>query len=361
MFIADNSYDECIKSFLHNNINSTFYHLPEYLRILAKESTQDVIKILCVNRENKICGYMPLVTTKGFPIKIGAPFSSKRLSSLPRTPVCGPLYENGDVLKLILDFAIELTKSRERFMLQLKTTENLTIYSKRFYSKFWRKSFLKELPPKGVQIKYKNHQIERDVLRVVRKAKKNNLKFITATSMEHLQNWYNLYLQNARFHAVPPRKFSFFSDLWEQFYPKGLLNINLIIKEETGNLKPITGSLSFNFKDKVLGAFKGRDFKYHTRINDDILHYYEFLKAQEEGYRIFDLGEVAFDDYGLQKYKQKWGVIECPIYHNYFFNNLYKGDIDFVKGQDNSLYSKIWRSLPLNLTALIGEKVNHYL
>jgi hypothetical protein len=361
VLIADNSFDESIKCFLKNNNNSTFYHLPEYLNILAEESKQSVLKILCLNKEHRIFGYLPLITTKGFPFNIGAPFSSKRLSSLPRTPVCGPIYESETVLNLLLDFAIELTKSRERFILQLKAFENLSEYSKKIYSNFWRKSFLKELPPKGEKIKYKNHQIERDVLRIIRKSERSNLKFITANSIKDLQIWYKLYLQNARFHSVPPRKFLFFKELWNKFFEKGLLNLNLIIKEEFRIQKPIIGSLSFKYKETVLGAFKGRDFRYHTKINDDILHHYEFLKAQDEGYKFFDLGEVASDDVGLQKYKQKWGVIESSIYHNYFFNDLYKSNIVSIKGQNNSFASRIWKLLPIELTAFIGEKINQYL
>ena len=79
------------EEFLASHPEGTIYHHPLWLKVIEEESGQEVLKLVCTNDDNEIVGIFPLQKTKGFPFGLGGVPGSKRLSSLPRTPIGGPI------------------------------------------------------------------------------------------------------------------------------------------------------------------------------------------------------------------------------------------------------------------------------
>jgi len=351
----DCSYDNEIEKFLLESPSATFYHLPKWLEILEKESNQKGIRLVCTNSDDAIVGYFPLLFTKGLPFNIGGVLASKRLASLPRTPAVGPVSHSNDVLKKLLESAIEIALSENNLELQIKTDNGrLAKLTDRLMSIPWRKTFIKEIPDRPNKIKFLNSKTDKEVSRALRKAKENNIYVREGESIKDLQSWYKLYVETMRYHAIPCRSFKFFENLWRGFYNNGLMSLNLVEQGKYPNGDLLTGSVTFKFKDTTYGAFKGSKRKYFKFIINDVLHSYEFIKAQKEGYKYFNLGEVQSNHPGLGNYKKKWGIIEQEIYHYYLsgVNNKYES---LDPGNYGEIKKKIWRTMPPIVTSQLSN------
>jgi len=350
-----------IEDFLSVNHEATFYHLPKWLEILEKESSQKAVKLICVNESEKIVGYMPLLFTKGFPFGLGGILAARRLASLPRSPIAGPIADNPEVLKLLIESAIDLTNTKSKTVLQLKyECGNLDKFDDKLVCVPWRKAYYKEIPPKGIKISLQSQSVEKEVYRAVNKANKNNISIRQAETIEDLRNWYHLYLETMRFHTTPARRFSFFKDLWDEFHSSGLMSISLVEMKENSKTILLNGAISFRYKDRIYGAFKGSDRKYFKYRVNDLLHWYELNKAQEEGFKTFDMGEVQGEHDGLDHYKKKWGMHESEIFH-YYLKSDYKPKEKLDPGNNSSFAAKIWRHLPLPIIEYTGSITNRFL
>lgn len=358
---ASSDENERITNYLSINNEASFYHLPKWVDILSKESGQKAIKLLCLDEHDNIVGYIPLLYTKGLPFGLGGILASQRLASLPRSPIAGPIADDAEVLKLLIDSAIEIAKSKPKIILQLKyECGNLDQIEDKLIRVPWRKSYYKELPPKGIKIEFANQKAEKEIHRSFNKAKEYNIKIREASNINDLRNWYKLYLKTMRYHTTPSRRFSFFKDLWNEFHGSGLMSISLVEMQEHSRIHLINGAISFRYKDRIYGAFKGSDRKYFKYRVNDLLHWYELNKAQEEGFRIFDMGEVQGEHDGLDHYKKKWGMNESEIFH-YYLKADYQIKEKLDPGNNSSFIAKLWRYVPLPLIELSGSITNHFL
>jgi len=94
---ANTDIDEKWIEFISNNSQATIYHHPLWLKIIQEETGQRALKLICTDKNDDIQGLFPLQFTKGFPFGLGGIPGTRRLASLPRTPVGGPLTLNSKV------------------------------------------------------------------------------------------------------------------------------------------------------------------------------------------------------------------------------------------------------------------------
>jgi lipid II:glycine glycyltransferase (peptidoglycan interpeptide bridge formation enzyme) len=123
----------------------------------------------------------------------------------------------------------------------------------------------------------------------------------------------------------------------------------------------VAGSVFLKFGKTVIYAFNGRDKKYLPLRPNDFIQWESIHKACEEGYKIFDLGEVPEGMKGLADFKSKWGAEARQIYHFYYPD---PGGINFNSHEKDSaitLRKQFWRKLPLKCTEYLGNKINSYL
>jgi len=86
---ADARWDDFVAGYP----NGLIYHHSLWIRALQDEYRQPQVNLACETGEGDLCGILPLVRTRGLPFnfKTGVQATGGRLSSLPRTPVAGPL------------------------------------------------------------------------------------------------------------------------------------------------------------------------------------------------------------------------------------------------------------------------------
>jgi hypothetical protein len=255
---ADASFDEKWIEFISKNSHATIYHHPLWLKIIEKETGQRVLKLICTDNNDNIQGLFPLQFTKGFPFGLGGIPGARRLSSLPRTPVGGPLTSNHEVSTLLIHKAIDIVLNESDYLLQIKSFDpNINNGAGTLHKYFWREIYIKKIPDYPDEIRYGKSKNHAKIKWAVNKAEQNNVIHRTAKTETDLQKWYTLYLHTMKTHATPARSYSFFKNLWEILRPEGLMQLVLAELEEDGEKTVIAGSILFYYNKMVTHAFSG--------------------------------------------------------------------------------------------------------
>ena len=113
--------EESWSKYVKNHTEGTIYHHPAYLRVLEEQSGQKLLRLICRDENDRIRGVFPLQYTKGMPYNIWGALVDKRLSSLPRTPIVGPLADDNTVATELIDAAKEIVDKDPGRFLQIKT------------------------------------------------------------------------------------------------------------------------------------------------------------------------------------------------------------------------------------------------
>lgn len=345
--------------YLLSKSEAKIYHHPLYLKVLSLESRQPFCIIISRNIEGKINGLMPILRTKGIPFGPNRVICSKRLSSLPRTPYAGVLADCKEAFNKILETAKELSEDYSGSLVQIKTDNFSNNYSESgFKSIEWRRTFIKEIPPKGEPIKFESRKDERDILRDIRRANEHNVKFRNAESLDDLKNWYLLYLERMRFHRVPARSFRFFKSCWEILRPAGLMDLHLTVIGDDNSYEILSGNFNYKFRDNYFGGFKAGNMAKSYLMFGDFLMFNEMQMIQEQGFRFYDLGEVPGGSHNLERYKRRWGAGTVQIYHHYYGSDTAEISENLELSGNENLTTKMWRLVPLPVTAAIGKLIN---
>jgi len=353
---ADTGIDEKWIEFISNNTQATIYHHPLWLNILEKETGQKVLKLICTDENDNIQGLFPLQYTKGFPFGLGGIPGTRRLASLPRTPVGGPLTSNSNVTNLLIQKATDIISDESNYLLQI-TDINDGIGSLHKY--FWREIYIKEIPDFPDEIRYGKSKNHAKIKWAVNKAEQNNVIRSIAQTENDLKKWYPLYLDTMRIHTTPARSYNFFKNLWEILRPKGLMQLELAELEENGRNSVIAGSILFFYNKTVTHAFSGSSrIRKHIELRpNDLLHWNAMLDAQKNGFKHYDFGEVSKGNIGLATYKKKWDTVKINMYHYYYPKPAQLQEEDIDSGTVGGIKEKIWQKLPLFVTTKFGDMI----
>src|SRR5271167_4654152 len=91
VFHLDFRSDSRWGDFISSHPDALIYHHSDWLVALEEEYGQSCIALACENQNGELRAVLPLYCTTGFPFALGRNATGARLSSLPRTPMAGPL------------------------------------------------------------------------------------------------------------------------------------------------------------------------------------------------------------------------------------------------------------------------------
>src|SRR6202140_2271280 len=149
--------DPRLRPFVAAHPNGTAYHHPLWLEALEKEYGQKVVTLACETSDGQIRAYLPLIYTKGLPFHIGGQSGARRLSSLPRTPIGGPLSIDRQASAVVVRVAIDLVRQDPGTRLQLKTHEvGIDEMANNLSCTFWRHAYVLELPHRPEYLRFGN-------------------------------------------------------------------------------------------------------------------------------------------------------------------------------------------------------------
>src|SRR5205085_2188612 len=118
---VDPRTDPRYEAFVVNHPRALIYHHPAWLEVLVRENFVRPICLACEDG-GRLTGILPLFATRGLPF--GRQLTGRRLSSLPRTPVAGPLALNAGAAAALLRDAKNRAAERPGTQLQIKMASN---------------------------------------------------------------------------------------------------------------------------------------------------------------------------------------------------------------------------------------------
>ncbi|MBO0824290.1 MAG: GNAT family N-acetyltransferase [Actinobacteria bacterium] len=342
---------------------ATPFHHSGWLAALERENGQRPLRLACEEPDGTLSGILPLMATSGLPFGIGGPSAGQRLSSLPRTPVAGPLGTDKTVLRALLKAAVARAEEAG-LRLQLKQVgSTLDDLVPGLRGQPWRPTYLKALPEDPGQIRFGTPSQHSNNSRAARKARREGLTVRDAANEADLADWYRLYLDANRRLGLPSRPYRLFQAAWAHLRLGGFLRLLLVYHRQSGHDVMLAGSMLLMLGETVFAAFiAGRKDAQRVRPND-LLQWQAMQDAAAAGYRWYDLGEVEPGNDGLARFKAKWGT-EMRTLTRYHAPPIASCDAEYRKpGRtwQRRVAVGAWRRVPLPVTAFAGDRLYQFL
>ena len=384
VFELDFRNDSRWEEFVSSHPDALIYHHPDWLTALEKEYGAKCLSLACEDENRRLHGVLPLLCTKGLPFRLGRNATNSRLSSLPRTPVAGPLALDEHAVRELTRHAFQLATSHSGTQLEIKTQIARLDSSVQGLSCLpWRSTYVEELPTgvegkpwvefwervrlprncgpcKGCKrLRFGNAKQQHRVNWAVNKAIRLGLEVREASSEQDLEKWYALYLETMRHNAVPPRSYRFFASLWSSMHAKGELQLLLAEREIDSSKRMVAGSILLKYGQTVFYAFTGcapQDLCLHPH---DLIQIESIRDACKGGFRWYDFGEVPEHHEALAQFKTKWGAKPKPLYR--YYSPRFSDGPSNVGPSSASMLRKIWQHLPARATQVLGDVIYRYL
>ena len=348
------------ESFVMEHPGASIYHHPTWIAALEQEYPHPGVYLTCEDSDGRIVGLFPLMYTRGVPFKKGSPLAGPRLSSLPRTPLAGPLTLDPKATVLLLEEAVRRASSKPHVRLQIKAqAQELSGLVDGVVEKPWRFTYLLRLPDSSdVPFQISQSKNRSAVKRSVNSAVASGMRARLAETEDELAIWYRTYLESMRRNIVPARSYRFFLALWRLMRPKGLMELWLAEHQDGSKSTIVGGHIYFKLGLTLSYEFSGTLTNSLSLRPNDLLLWHVMNDAHRSGYRIVDFGEVPDGDENLVRFKTKWGAEPVRLYR-YYYPDFPDSDHS-SEGKESPLIGlakAAWHYLPLGVTAWIGDQL----
>jgi hypothetical protein len=352
---VDPQTDPRWEALVANLPNGLVYHHPAWLQVLEEAYGYKPVNLACEDVNGQFRGILPLFYMRGLLV-------GRRFSSLPRTPVAGPLAYDDHALAALVRVASEKTREESGAELQLKMLSNaLDGLVDDVIGVPWRTTYVLELPERPELLRIGNSRNHARIKWAVNKATKLGVQVHPAETERELRAWYELYLDTMRWVAIPPRPYHFFEVAWKRLQSRGLMRLLLAKRYEAGRTRLLAGSLFLMFGQTIFYAFTGWRREDLLLRPNDAIHWRAIQDAFLDGFRYYDFGEVTKENQGLAQFKSKWGTQPTWLYR-YYYPMPRELEISILKSNSpvHQLVTAIWRQMPIKATVLLSNLVHHY-
>src|SRR5438477_3015578 len=319
------------EAFVNRCPDTTFFH-----RIGWRDIIEQVFRhrthYRIAERRGEIVGILPLAEIK-------SRLFGHALVSLPFGVYGGPAADDSDAERALIDAASRIARSL--------AVEHLELRNRAVKSAGWPRqnlyvTFRKNLLP---DVEANLLAIPRKQRAMVRKGMKHDLRSEVDGSVDR---FFALYADNVHRHGTPPFSKHYFSKLREIF---GNSCEVLTVVDDKG--RPVSGVMSFYFKDEVLPYYAGDTSAARDLAGNDFKYWELMRRACESGVRIYDFGRSK-QGTGSFHFKKNWGFEPSPL--SYEYQLLTRAEIP----QNNPLNPKyrafiaLWRRLPQSVANAVG-------
>jgi CelD/BcsL family acetyltransferase involved in cellulose biosynthesis len=350
--LVDPRWDE----FVTARPEAVVYQHSAWLRCLRAEYPRPLAGLCCEDEDGALTGVLPLVETRGLPLFRGSTSFGARESSLPRTPVAGPLSADRAVSAALLRAAVERARAREARLQIKRLTADLDGLVPEIGGVPWRRSYALALPADPAAIRFGNSRNHSRIRWAVNRAHREGVSVRNARGVEEVRAWHRLYLETMREVVVPPRPLRLFETMWRELAQRGLMRLHLA--ERHGEL--IGGSIVLALGRVAFYAFNGRRRSALALRPNEVLQWEAINTACRDGHEVYDLGEVVEGDTGLAEFKRKWGAEESRL-HRYHHPPPAGGAEAGEDGRLARVAGAVWPRLPLAATRSVGDLVYRWL
>jgi Acetyltransferase (GNAT) domain len=350
--LTDHRWDD----FVSSQPDAVVYQHSAWLRCLQAEYARPLAGLCCEDEDGSLSGVLPVMATRGIPGMRRSATLGARASSLPRTPVAGPLARDHASMVALMRAAVALARERSAQLQVKRGGPDLDGLSAEVGGAPWRRGYVLALPGDPAALRFGNSRNHGRIRWAVNKARKEGVEVRDAGGLADVRAWYALYLHTMREVVVPPRPLRLFEAMWRELAPRGLMRFHLAERE--GVL--IGGSIVLGLGRTAFYAFNGRlRSALHHRPNE-VTQWEAIHAACRAGFERYDLGEVTENNEGLAEFKRKWGAEEVRL-HRYYHPP--PGDESESGGASAAARAAaaVWQRSPLTATRIAGDLAYRWL
>lgn len=313
----------------------TFFHLSGWKRVVHKTYGYQP-RYFFSERNGKITGIAPLFSVSNWIV-------GRSLISVPLAPHAGIYAEDEDSEQALLTFSKDLAVSEEVDYLELRnrrSDEMKGFHTNELYVIF--------STPLSGNTEANLKKLPKDTRYMIRKGEKNGLSVQTGAAL--LPVFYELVAQSMHRLGTPVFPKILFQNFLQEFPRATHL---MVVNDGT---KPISGVLSFVFKDTILPYFAGASSDAPRLAANNFMYWRLMEWAAQNGYRHFDFGRSKKNT-GSFAFKSQWNMEVTQL----------KYQVLLVKRKTAPNFSplnpkfeaaiRVWKSLPLGITKVVGPKV----
>jgi FemAB-related protein (PEP-CTERM system-associated) len=287
---------------------------------------------LLAERGSRIVGVLPLAEVKSF-------LFGHALVSLPFCAVAGVAASDAQAVPALHRAAHELAQRRGVQHLELRNGASREADWPRqdLYASF-RKPILPDVEANMLAIPRKQRAM-------VRKGIKNGLAGRIDADVDA---FFSLYADNVHRHGTPPLPKRYFEALRRVFGA----DAEVLLVSDAGG-KPLSGVLSFYFKDEVLPYYAGDALAARELAANDFKYWELMRRACERGIKVFDYGRSKRGT-GPYDFKRNWGFEPVPLAYEY---RLYRRERIPENNPLNPKYRALialWKRLPVPVANFVG-------
>ena len=166
-----------------------------------------------------------------------------------------------------------------------------------------------------------------------------------------VDRFFSLFADNMLRHGTPALPKRYFALLREVF---GKDCDVLIITTAQG--EPVSGVMSFYFRDEVLPYYAGDTVQARELAANDFKYWELMRRSCEQGYRLFDYGRSK-QGTGSFSFKKNWGFEPAPLHYEYQLHKAQSVPDQNPLSPKYQLFIKAWRRLPLSVANLLGPHI----
>ena len=209
-------------------------------------------------------------------------------------------------------------------------------------------TFRKEIDP----------DVEKNMLAIPRKQRamvRKGIKFgLVAEIDEDVNRFFKLYADNVHRHGTPALPKKYFALIKEVFGK----DCELLIVTKDG--KPISGVMTFYFRDEVLPFYAGDDLDARDLAGNDFKYWELMKRGCERGYKVFDYGRSKRGT-GSFDFKKNWGFEPTPLHYEYKLITATKIPENNPLNPKYRLMIATWKKLPIGIANWLGPHIVKYL
>lgn len=324
-------------AFVSDHAEGTFFHLHQW-RTVLRDAFGHRSHYLLAERGGEICGVLPLAL-------VSSVLFGRALISTPFCVYGGIVCDDEETRAALTEHACALARRLNVDYMELRNRrrQHVDWPAKDLYVTF-RKSIAADSEPNMLAIPRKQRAMVRKGIQ------KGLTSRIDADSATH----YALYSESLRNLGTPVFSRKYLDTL------KRVFGEACEILTVLHGAVPVASVLSFYFRDEVLPYYGGGGADARPVAGNDFMYWEVMERARQRGVRVFDYGRSKRDT-GSFDFKTHWGFEPEPLFYEYY---LVRARSMPNLSPTNPRYGRairLWQSMPLWLTQLIGPRVAGYL
>lgn len=318
-------------SYVDNNPAATFFHRVAWKSVIEDSFSQKSYYAF-VERAGVVTGILPLVHMKSRLFGNG-------LASLPFAVYAGPVADDAASHDALDAYAIALADRLNVEYLEYRNRQPLRPdwpCKDDLYFTFRRP--IEQDPEQNLKA------IPRKQRAVVRQSLKNGLEAVVENNVDTV---FAVYAESVRNLGTPVFPKRYFRNLKTVFGK----DCELLVIRKDG--KPVSGVLSFYFRDEVLPYYGGGTRDARKLGANDFMYWDLMSRAGQQGYRVFDFGRSKAGT-GAFSFKKNWGFTPTALHYEYRLRTIDRMPEHNPLNPKYQLMIAAWKRLPLPVANALG-------